>query len=85
MHILTALVSIIFTSYTYIYPAQNKIRVSYCLVTLTLSSGTYLVVSTKSNMLKACLTGLIYLAVVLTGTIAAQAKLAKAEAEPTTD
>jgi hypothetical protein len=81
IHVLAALVSLIFTSYTYIFPAQNKIRASYGLVALTLGSGTYLVVSTKSNMLKACLTGLIYLAIVLTAIIAAQSKLAATKTE----
>jgi multisubunit Na+/H+ antiporter MnhE subunit len=81
-HVFCALSSLLLSSYTYISPTRPKIHASYALVAATLTSGTYLVISTKGNMLKACLTGLIYLAVVLTAIIAAHSKLAAATAGP---
>lgn len=78
-HILIALGSIAYSGLTLIRPSKHKIRVSYGFVAATLISGTYLVVSTHSPILSSCVTGLIYLAVVMSGILAAQAKLAAQE------
>jgi hypothetical protein len=77
-HILVALSSVGYTGYAFIAPSERKIRASYALIALTLASGTYLVVSTHAHMLEACMTGLIYLGVVLSGVAAAQYRLARA-------
>jgi hypothetical protein len=76
LHVLCALVSLVYSSFVYISPSYSRLRISYGLVTLTIISGTYLVISTHSNMLQACLAGLIYLAVVLAGLLSARRKLA---------
>jgi len=75
LHIVIALASITYTTLTYLAPSKNKLRASWSLVALTIASGTWLVVSSHSALLQSCMTGLIYLAIVSTGIIAAQQKL----------
>jgi hypothetical protein len=76
LHIAIAVSSMAFTTFLYFSPSKIKVRVSYSLVTLTLITGTYLVVSTGAPLLKACVTGLVYLGAVSAGIILAQRKLA---------
>lgn len=75
LHVLIALTSIIYSGYAFFAPSKAKIRASYGLVAATLISGTYLVVSTHSPILSSCVTGLIYLGIVMSGILAAQHKL----------
>lgn len=75
-HVLIALTSLAFSGLTYFVPSRLKLRVSYGLIAATLMSGTYLVVSMNSPLISACTSGLIYLAVVVTATVAASRKLA---------
>lgn len=75
LHIIIALSSIAYTTLMYFTPSKNKLRVSGGLVALTIVSGTWLVISAHSALLQSCMTGLIYLAVVSAGIIAAQHKL----------
>ncbi len=77
LHVLIAISSIVFAGYTFLLPSSKKLQVSYGLTALTLLSGTYLVLSTHAAMLQACMTGLIYLAIVLAETFAARTRLAK--------
>lgn len=74
-HIAIALISMAWTGYTYTTPTSHKLYASYGLVFGTLASGTWLIVSTGSPLLKSCLTGLVYLGAVFAGIIAAQRKL----------
>lgn len=78
-HIIIALSSIVFGGYVLLTPSITKLRVSSALIVMTLASGTYLVVSTHSPLLSSCMTGLVYLAVVITGQIAASRKLRRLE------
>ncbi len=75
-HIVIALGSIAWTTYLYFRPSQNGLKVSYGLVAATLGSGTWLVVSAGSPLLKSCMSGLIYLLVVSFGIALASRKLA---------
>jgi len=75
LHVVIAFSSMVYTGYTYFRPAKTRLRISEGLVALTLASGTYLVVSTHSPMLQACLMGLIYLAATLAAIIAAYKKV----------
>ncbi len=61
-HVLIAFLGIIASSLSLASPSKPKIHISYILVGLTLSSGTYLVISTHSALLSSCLTGIGYLA-----------------------
>jgi hypothetical protein len=76
LHVLIALASMAFTTYLYVSPSKNKLYVAYGLVGLTLASGTYLIVSAPAHMVQSCVMGLVYLAVVSVGIIAARKKLA---------
>lgn len=75
-HIVTALISLAFTSYLFFFPSEAKLYVAEALVILTLVSGLYLVFSKPANMLQVCVTGLVYLAFVSVGLIATRKKLA---------
>jgi hypothetical protein len=61
-------------------PTKRKLQISYSLVGLTLVSGTALVVTTHSPLLSSCMTGLVYLGIVLSGIFATQRKLATEQA-----
>jgi hypothetical protein len=66
-HIIIALSSICVTTALAFWPSPLKLRLSAGLIGLTLATGTYLVISMHSPLLSACMTGLIYLAVALSG------------------
>lgn len=76
-HIIIALSSVAYTSYLYFRPSRNGLRLSYSLVSLTLATGTYLVFLNPVSLAKTCLTGLIYVGIVLVGIVAARHKLAE--------
>jgi hypothetical protein len=77
LHVIIALTSLLYTSWLNFKPSQRGIRGAYWLVGLTLGSGTYLVVSTGSNMVQSCTTGLVYLGLVSAGLFSARYRLAK--------
>jgi hypothetical protein len=79
LHISIALSSLIYNAYTFFYPSKPKFRVSYSLIALTIATGTVLVISTHSNMVQACTTGLVYTAISLAGIIAGHRRLAALE------
>lgn len=79
LHVLIALGSIAHSAYVFFKPSKQQVQLSYGLVAATLISGTYLVVSMHSPILSSCITGLVYLAVALSGILAAHRKLAAQE------
>lgn len=81
LHVLIAITSIAVTTYAFVRPAKRILRVSYVGVGLTLASGMYLVIEAPAHMLEACSMGVLYLAIVTVGTVAARAKLAKMNSE----
>lgn len=83
LHITVALASMGFTGYAFFSPSKTRLRVSQGFVVATLASGTYLVVSTHANIVQACATGLVYIAVVSFGIVVASKKLAL-ESSPVT-
>lgn len=78
LHIVIALASIAWTAYVFFVPSKARLELSYALVALTLTTGTYLVWSLHTPLLHACMSGLIYLAVVLSGIIAVRFRLSRA-------
>ena len=80
LHIFVALSSVIASTASYLSPSKARLRLTYGLTLLTLGSGTYLVWSTRSPLLSSCITGLIYLGVVLSGVLGAWRKLARERA-----
>ncbi len=75
IHILIASTSLIFSTFLFFSPSQTKLKTSYSLVALTFITGTYLVLTTHSNLLQTCLTGLVYLGITSFATISARQKL----------
>lgn len=67
--------SIIVSGAAALLPTKIKLNISCGLVAGTLISGTYLVVSTGSALLQACMTGLVYLGVVFAILIFAKHRL----------
>lgn len=76
LHICIALSSVAFTTYLFMRPSQGKLYGSYTLMAGTLLSGTYLIVSTGSHLLEACVMGLLYTGAVSFGIVSAQRRLA---------
>lgn len=76
LHIIVALASIVWTGYVFFVPSRSRLNMSYALVALTLATGSYLVWSTHAPLLQACVTGLLYLAIVLSGILAVHYRLA---------
>lgn len=64
VHVCIALASMVTTTVLAFFPSRAKLYASYALIGLTLATGTYLVVSLHSPVLKTCMTGLAYLGVV---------------------
>ncbi len=81
LHIAVALASIGFSSFVLFRPTDNRIKGSYGLIGGTIVTGTLLVLTTQASILRACVTGLGYVAVATGLTFAAQKRLASVEAE----
>ena len=79
LHIVIALAGIGSSAYLFVHPTREVLRQTYTLVTGTLLSGTYLVISTSAKLSHACQSGLVYLAIVSVGIVYAHRKLAVAK------
>jgi len=80
IHVLSALVSLAYTTYLFFRPSQRAFYVNYVLIATTLLSGTYLIWQTHTALLQACTTGLLYVGMVFGGTLVARRKFARAAA-----
>lgn len=78
LHVIIAISSIGLASYTFFSPSVKKLFVSYGAMIATVASGTYLLLATPVDILKTCITGLVYLTATLAITIAAQVRLRRA-------
>jgi hypothetical protein len=65
----------IWTTVLYLKPTKNKLATAYVLMGSTLATGTYLVANTGNNILKSCMTGLLYLGAVSIGIALAKKKM----------
>jgi predicted amidohydrolase len=79
LHVAAALSSIAYTTYLFVRPSAAKLHVTYGLVAATLASGTYLVLSKPVHILQTCMSGLLYIGVILVGIAAARYRLTAAE------
>lgn len=79
IHIAVALSSLAFSTYLLFSPSRSKMKVSYGLIAATLASGTILVLTDLTHLMSACMSGLVYLAGVMTLNLVAQNKLAAQE------
>jgi hypothetical protein len=65
IHIIFALISVVFVSYTAINPSTTKLRFSYFLTFSTLLSGFVVLFTNPVNLGRVCLGGSIYLGLVV--------------------
>jgi len=70
LHIVIASLSVFYTVYAFFFPTQNKLKLSYLLLALTIISGGYLIVTMPAHMTQTCETGLAYVGVMLIGILA---------------
>ena len=80
LHVLMALTSMAWTTFLLFAPTKQRFYISYALIGLTFVSGTYLVISTHAGLLRSCITGLTYLAIVAAGVLLARYRFARQEA-----
>lgn len=76
LHVISALASIVYSSWLYFYPAAKRFYVSYALAASTLLTGSLLIAAKPTHILQTCLMGLFYLGLVGTAIVAARYKLA---------
>ncbi len=76
VHITVALSSLACSTYLLVAPSKTRFKVSYSLVALTLVSGTYLTLSHPSHMVQSCISGVIYICIVLAAIVFARQKFA---------
>lgn len=84
-HVMIALGSIGYSSYLLISPVSERFKYAYILIASTLVSGTVLVISAGSNMLKSCMTGIGYLVVVSACLFIARYRLSAAKQKTDSD
>lgn len=75
-HIIIAISGLVVTGLAYFRPSKAKLNIGFSLIALTILSGTILVLRLHTSLTAACLSGLAYLAVSLTGLSFARQKLA---------
>ena len=75
IHVLIALSSLILASVALFRPSLKKLSISYGLIIATVASGSLLLITSPSHILKTCLEGLLYLTVVSIITIATHVRL----------
>lgn len=81
IHIIIALLSITCATFGYIRPTNKNLKISYVLVALTFASGFFLVWSEPAQILRTCLSGITYLAVVSAGILLTRRKLVTLHSE----
>lgn len=77
LHIIIALSSIGVTGVAFLNPSKAKLNIGYFFVALTLITGVYLMIVGHANLIRTCVTGLIYLGFVTVGLVSAHKKLAE--------
>ena len=78
LHIVTALSSLVFATFALIMPSQAKLTATYSLGIATLASGVFLVWQLHAPIASSCMTGVVYLALLLPMLVVSRARLKKA-------
>ena len=81
VHILIALSSVGVATLAFFKPTNARLYTSYGLIAATLASGTFLILTLSTNILKSCLTGLVYVTIVSAITVATHVRVKKLAAE----
>ena len=75
-HITFALASLVAAGALFVNPSHNRLNISFALTAAMLSSGTFLVVTTHSHLIEACVMGLGLVSVITYSVVVARQKLA---------
>lgn len=81
IHVLIALSSIGIASLTFFKPSVKRLLVSYGFIVATVASGSFLIITMSSDILRSCLSGLLYVTVASGITIATHMRVRKLAAE----
>ena len=84
MHIAVALLSIAVATLAYFRPSTKIFYTSYGFIIATVASGTVLIVSASADILRSCLSGLLYVTVISIITIAAHIRARSLATVPST-
>lgn len=77
VHVISALASLVAATVSYFYPTQAKLRATMAATAIAIATGTYLIVTTATQMLHSCLMGLAFVGIVGFMLTATQRKLVK--------
>ncbi len=77
LHILLAIMSLVQASYLYARPSGNQFLLAGGLIGTTLGSGVWLLIMSPAHLAPACVSGVMYIAIIGTLLIAGQRKLAQ--------
>lgn len=75
LHIILAVSSLLATAVLYVMPLKRLLMASYVSIILTLLSGASLVLFQHASLASSCVSGLVYLVVVIAGLIPAQSRI----------
>ena len=75
-HIAFALISMVFVSYTALYPSKTKLLITYFLTLGTLLSGVIILFTRPVHLGQACASGVAYLGFMIAISIVARKRLA---------
>jgi hypothetical protein len=79
LHISIALATVIYATYLYARPVASRFPAAYGFIVATLASGTYLVVLSPAHLAQACVSGIVFVAVVMAVLLSARRKLAQVQ------
>lgn len=74
MHIVIALLSVAVATLTFFKPSTKLFYTSYGFIIATVASGTLLIVTASADILRSCLSGLLYVTVISLITVAAHVR-----------
>lgn len=77
LHVTIAILGLVQATYGLVSPSLGKIRTTYALTAATFVSGTYLVWHLHASILQSCMSGLLYLSLIIAATAASHHRLAK--------
>jgi hypothetical protein len=81
LHVIIALASLVWVTIGYFRPTNTNLRLSYALIALTFLTGSYMVLMEPAQMLRACLSGVTYLAIASAGVLLTRRKIASLQSE----
>ncbi len=80
VHISSAVISVLYASYTALSPSKSKLRITYLLTLATILSGSVLAIISGASFGKACLSGIVYIGIMITITTIIKKRLMASQA-----